>query len=1844
MANAGKKGAQPFADAKALQEWAKSGGAVPKSFHGREDVWNKRVDKYAAGGLLKKAAKALKGTQEVAPAAEHRANLERMLGGGKAPAVIVPSKLSSVKEAVRQSKGDYGARRVERAADEIPNLERMYKEEGLRSAFTGDNAQALMTMNPADFEKYAKGLSARTRADIGPKMAELANKGEIDKYTLPTDEYIKYLRGLPEGFDDVPFLSIDKEEFGLPLKPFISGHEGRHRSRALAASGQPTSLVRLVPRAELREPFPRRTQEEYIQALRNELDLTGNLVMPEGGTGSAIVLPDIYAEGGEVHKADGGKVESKPYIGYRRAGRRPESQQNREASAGIPVAVARGLVSGTLGLPGDIESIARLPYELISGKDSPTILPTSEDIEKRLPLRGASQTPAGQVFTTAGQLAGGAYTGPFSGARAAMAVPRAVVKAGQDFVMAAPQGAPRMFIGPKAKTWDQAKADAAVRMEQEGRDPAEIWRQTGTFRGADGILRQKISDVGAIYRNPADLKELGKQRKQEALDLQQQIKGIPGQKDMFPKALTEARRPAREQVKRLKEEADELGRYSDVRGQSAKFVLEHPELYRAYPELADIKVYQGGRGIGSESAALRGGKRDMEMEVTQKGLRGDPRSSMLHEMQHAVQTVEDMAPGGNTFTAFNNPEAYKILDEIRARAAKPMTYDEYVEQLMQSNPSKNFDEVDQSIVKEGYENYLKRIPKEIAKFDREFQQQAAMEYYRRLAGEAEARATQFREGMTASQRANEFPYASYDVLPEEIIVKPAKKDPFQPELDSFKKGGEVEEKAAFGVFPQMKPRRSRQDREAAARMPVDVARGVVSGVLGAPGDIESIVRMLPGFDEKTTLPTSSDIEKRLPLRSETPTAQFASGLGQLAGGFYTGPGAPLRLAGALPGAVAKAGRDFVQAAGQPAVNVIKPAGGNWLTGSVEKALEPLKIPAQSDADIARTLRRMNVAEEDILARVANFDKSDPNRALNRWIDRNLTNYVKKQMATSDDPVRRLAEEGISHLPEGTPMPRNMSSVWAKREEAGFPKSEGTSRQAQVWEATADNPIGFGTVGKLVNIGLPEPWMEKVDPFTRVHTIVPMQSQSMARDLGFDHIVDVLKQDLDAGRIRPEQLSKVSMEQAVRRTAEFDQEMAKRMREAQIKATEGMPVYREYPEGYRWIELATPESKLPEGFSILPDQANYRNPGNELYTMFDDKGNAVSTGASEAEALRLYKRQEREQILADALKYEGDTMGHCVGGYCPDVMEGRSRIYSLRDAKGEPHVTVEVQKPNWAPRHADVQRYMVAAEEEAKQLPSGYTSQDIEDIAVRMAKENAPPRIVQIKGKQNRAPKEEYLPFVQDFVRSGQWSDVGDLKNTGLQKVGEGSDIPGFEEWMRLKAHGNVPTISPGYYTSQELLQFGEKSGLKDVHPSVYELWRKKLGLDSADGMKAGGEVEMGVGGILRRGAKAAAEPSLPLNLPRAAPKTKEEIRPVAQRMAEQMTGEFVRPNPKKSINPAGKSRERFEMEKGLTHDIRPEKGKKLLPQTQADIEKQLGMLKIGISGDTSIADKVLHRAGPYTLELPSPQRGGPLFALGGEGAWASNNPVAATFQKRVQELSDANQGAPVLGQFVAMGPQGTNFAMHFADANLQAIDLSKMSRSQIDQFNELIRKGSEKSGPRPTFPGIEDKLDAYLAFSVDPELRKYFNALMQKPEYTKPLNLPDGRVILHAITEPEVRDMEILTSGLSQMRLDPSIDPINLTLSAHPTYSHTIPIFPGSPITRTRYPTPAEIEFPDVAAFIKENYRPQDVTRVYQTATPRQMVDPQHIEEIKMYEELMKEYTGKKKGGAVGALSAIEKV
>ena len=1631
---------------------------------------------YAGGGIAK-LAKRLKGTQETLPVAEREANKAKFLAESKTPMRLYHGTTAS-----EGGKGTESIRRFKPS-----------KEGALGSG-------VYLTPDP----KFAGSYAEQVGSSMLPVYAQLKNplilrgSGVPDKYKDPMIEALELL-----GMDSAKAARMVERAY--EGKGYI-GKEVQTRAQAQGYDG----LIEYDRDGKLAEVV-----SYNPNAVKSAIGNRGTY---------DISNPELNkAKGGEVHMKKGGEpidprfrtaggdpLDQFAPPRYRSAGRRPESQQDREASANIPVAVARGLVSGTLGLPGDLESLARLPYELITGKESKTFLPTSEDIEKRLPFRGASQTPVGQMFTGAGQLAGGAYTGPLSGARAVMAVPRAIRRAGQDFMQSAGQTvSPLTVYHGSPHKFD--RFDASKIGTGEG---AQAYGHGLYFAESPSVGQQYARDLAGVNLSPAG--------QQAYAVLQANVHPSMRAKALenLPKeAIAEAKAVTGGNLYTVDLPDEKIARMLDW----DKPLSEQPEV---------IKALKGT---------------DYEVGMSQ---REAEKVADMRLRQEADEWAE--MTGGDPVDYSNNVDWEKYVDQVRKESGSidsSITGKELHRMVMRD---------------EGYRPEL---------FDPENYQIGTSEALRgygipgiryldassRDAGKGTSNFVVFpgeEDALTILERKK-----------EGGEVKMAKGGSTSDELRRLLGGGMKDGGAAFGRYTTGKKYQKavKQAKEADVnKLPDPRTYAAVMGLLGSAPDQLGFSVMHPDY-------------KGIQRAGER--------------GFVGGT-----VLGVAP-AVAPLTR------GLPVGAAIKPVGGNWMTGSVEKALDPLKVRVRTPGINRHT--EANAASD---------------AAINNWIDRNLANYVKKQMATPDDPVRGLAEQGIVHIPSEQVGVNRYLAPEVRRHYGT--EQLGKSEAARAWEDSADVAVSGDRIKDFFN-NAREPWMANADPNTMIYSPIRASQADFGQGLGFDHIIDVLKQDLDAGRIRPEQLSKVSMEQAVRRTYEFDQEMAKKMREAQIKATEGMPVYKEYPEGYRWIELTTPKTNLPEGWQEVEI--------NGKKWLKDDKGQYIH----EQDDPRLI---QSKKSLEDALKYEGDTMGHCVGGYCPDVLEGRSRIYSLRDAKGEPHVTVEVQKPNWAPRHADVQRYMGAAEEEAKQLSSGYTSRDIEDIAVRMAKENAPPRIVQIKGKQNRAPNEQYLPFVQDFVRSGNWSDVGDIRNTGLRPTSDAFNET-EQAFLRSKGVELKPYINP-----EETARY-------------QELFKRSSDASPEAGMKAGGAVGCGCNDEPKMAAGGAAkalrnllkprrteEPSLPLDLPRAPAKTREEIRPAAQRMAEQMTGEFVRPNPKKSINPANKSRVQFEMERGLTHDIRPTPGGILLPQQVADIEKQQGMLKIGVSGDTTIADKSLYRAGPYQLDMQSPQHGGPLYALGGEGAWASNNPVAANFQRRVQELSRAHGEAPVLGQFLAMGPQGSNFALHFADANLRAIDPSKMSKRQVEMFNRLIREGSDKSGPRPSFPGIEDKDSAYLHFAFDTELRKHFNAMMQKPDYTSKLGLPDGRVILHAITEPELRNTEVLTSGLSQMRLDPSVNPADLALSVHPTYSHVIPKVPGSDIGRTKYPMAAEIEFPDVAEFVRQNYRPKDVTRVYQTATPRQIVDQQHIDEIKMYEELMKQYTGKKKGGKVGPLSAVEKV
>jgi hypothetical protein len=406
---------------------------------------------------------------------------------------------------------------------------------------------------------------------------------------------------------------------------------------------------------------------------------------------------------------------------------------------------------------------------------------------------------------------------------------------------------------------------------------------------------------------------------------------------------------------------------------------------------------------------------------------------------------------------------------------------------------------------------------------------------------------------------------------------------------------------------------------------------------------------------------------------------------------------------------------------KPAVaQVVKPKGGDF----------PKKLGA---------IENLKTWEPEVGA------ETSKERVINNWLDTKLNRYIRTEMATPEDPIRKLAEQGILHV---DPEMINYDPVRYGDPDLG-PKVQALlaeSPAAQVWEGATDLNMGYETARNLVrnrkdSVFLDDnPWLvdvAKKDPNRRIY----LPELASGRDLGFDHLRDELQNSIDPAsglprqlQLTDEQLGRMSVPDAVRHVSKINTWRDKQKAEANFAlATNAATVpFKDYPEQrYGWFQLTT------DSF-------------------------------------------ENRQVLQDALNYEADVMKHCVRGYCDAVLAGRSQIYSLRDKKtGEPHVTIEVI-PAVDPYGLEFQdrltpqtraEYREKIRQWRVRNPNVTGELDYEQMTQALKEAGVPPKyypiVEQIKGKNNKKPKDEYLPFVQDFVRSGQWDSVEELGNAGL---------------------------------------------------------------------------------------------------------------------------------------------------------------------------------------------------------------------------------------------------------------------------------------------------------------------------------------------------------------------------------------------------------------------------------------------------------------------------------------------
>lgn len=151
-----------------------------------------------------------------------------------------------------------------------------------------------------------------------------------------------------------------------------------------------------------------------------------------------------------------------------------------------------------------------------------------------------------------------------------------------------------IFAGTRSDTIDPMMVNSAVAMEKAGKSKTEIWNKTGMMRGADGNWRYEIDDSKADIR-------------------------------LFSQ--------------------DDIGK-DPVR---AYQVLQHDELYRAYPDLANVAVRAMNEREMYEMAGVAGfySPYANTVAINPKMDERNQRDTLLHEMQHVVQQREGHSGGSN---------------------------------------------------------------------------------------------------------------------------------------------------------------------------------------------------------------------------------------------------------------------------------------------------------------------------------------------------------------------------------------------------------------------------------------------------------------------------------------------------------------------------------------------------------------------------------------------------------------------------------------------------------------------------------------------------------------------------------------------------------------------------------------------------------------------------------------------------------------------------------------------------------------------------------------------------------------------------------------------------------------------------------------------------------------------------------------------------------------------------------------------------------------------------------------------------------------------------------------------
>lgn len=272
-----------------------------------------------------------------------------------------------------------------------------------------------------------------------------------------------------------------------------------------------------------------------------------------------------------------------------------------------------------------------------------------------------------------------------------------------------------MFGGIKAKTADLNALAMANRMTEQGVPRSDIWKATGWYKAPDGQWKFEIDDSRAVFRDYA----------MNRSEIQP------------PKPLMD--------------------------------ILDHAELYRAYPELRRY-------GVRLETDPELGGSQyGTTMSINMMNGPAKAKSSMVHEGQHFLEDIENFGRGASPKTIFTHedPNVLKEANDLLAIRLAPKPLQSYVKQIQRHYAP---EDLTPDVIQNDYAQYLERVRNDNKPGSLEYERikrQVADEIYHRMAGENEAKNVQARLNMTAAERRATAPWET-QIYPDarQIVTRP----------------------------------------------------------------------------------------------------------------------------------------------------------------------------------------------------------------------------------------------------------------------------------------------------------------------------------------------------------------------------------------------------------------------------------------------------------------------------------------------------------------------------------------------------------------------------------------------------------------------------------------------------------------------------------------------------------------------------------------------------------------------------------------------------------------------------------------------------------------------------------------------------------------------------------------------------------------------------------------------------------------------------------------------------------------------------------------------------------------